>query len=371
MIIKSLQLNNYRNYNNLIINFSKSTNLIYGDNAQGKTNILEAIYMAATAKSHRTNKDRDVVSFGKDESHIKLILEKHDFEYRIDIHLKKNKAKGIAVNSLPIKKISELYGILNVVFFSPEDLGIIKQGPSQRRRFIDMELCQLSKIYVDNLIAYNRVLAQRNKLLKEISYNQDLVETLDVWDEQLIRYGSEIINYRYKFIKDLADIMGDIHLSLTDNVEKIVISYDKSVDIDNFRKNLRKYRDKDIRQKQTNIGPHRDDIGFFLKNTNNMDLRVFGSQGQQRTAALSLKLAEIEIVKLKTKDYPVLLLDDVLSELDCHRQNRLLKYIEHLQTIITCTGVEDVINKSIDIDKIMQVSKARVYQCQSNQNKGE
>ena len=364
MIIKSLELKNYRNYKDLYLNLDKGTSLLYGDNAQGKTNILEAIYMSATAKSHRGSKDKEVINFDEEEAHIKIYIEKREVNHRIDIHLRKNHAKGIAIDGIPIRKINDLFGMLNVVFFSPEDLNIIKRGPADRRRFIDMELCQLSKIYVDNLINYNKILAQRNKLLKDISFNVDkkeLLQSLDIWDIQLIHYGSEVIKYRKDFIAKLNIYIKDIHSSITGEKESLYINYDLNIDIDQYEKAVLKTRDNDIKYKMTSVGPHRDDISFFIKNSGkDIDLKFYGSQGQQRTAALSLKLAEIELVKKSINDYPILLLDDVFSELDVSRQKRLIKSIKHLQTIITSTGIDDLLNKNFSIDNIMQVKEAQV-----------
>ena len=193
MIIESIELKNYRNYGELHMDFSPGTNILYGDNAQGKTNVLEAVYVCSTTKSHRGSKDKEMIRFNQEESHIKMCVRKMDVPYRIDMHLKKNKPKGIAINGIPIRKASELFGIVNVVFFSPEDLNIIKNGPDQRRRFMDLELCQLNKLYVRALVQYNRVLLQRNKLLKELNFHPEYQETLDVWDMQLIQYGKELI----------------------------------------------------------------------------------------------------------------------------------------------------------------------------------
>ena len=188
MIIESIELKNYRNYIELHMDFSPGTNILYGDNAQGKTNILEAVYVCSTTKSHRGSKDREMIHFEEDESHIKLKVIKSDVPYRIDMHLKKNKPRGIAINGIPIRRASELFGIVNVVFFSPEDLNIIKNGPSERRRFLDLELCQLNKLYVHNLVQYNKVLLQRNKLLKELYFRPEYEETLDIWDLQLVQW---------------------------------------------------------------------------------------------------------------------------------------------------------------------------------------
>lgn len=357
MKINSINLQNFRNYNILNINFDGETNIIYGDNAQGKTNILEAIYVSATTKSHRGNKDKEMISFDKDESHIKSFVEKKDVIYRIDMHLKKNKSKGIAINGIPIKKASELFGIVNIVVFSPEDLTIIKDGPAARRRFIDMELSQIDKIYLSDLSNYNRILAQRNKLLKDLYLKQDAIDTLDIWDMQLVQYGSKLITGRDTFIKNLNKIIGEIHSNLSGGKEQLVIKYEPDVCKDDFVKQIAENRERDIRTKMTNIGPHKDDISFFI---NGNDVRKFGSQGQQRTSALSLKLSEIELVKSVIHDSPILLLDDVLSELDSNRQNFLLNSIKDIQTIITCTGLDEFVNNRFTVNKIYKVTEGHV-----------
>ena len=341
------------------MDFSPGTNIIYGDNAHGKTNILESLYVCSTTKSHRGSKDREMIRFHEEESHIKLNVRKSDMPYRIDMHMKKNKAKGIAINGIPIKKASELFGIINMVFFSPEDLNIIKNGPSERRRFIDMELCQLNKLYVHSLIQYNKVLLQRNKLLKELNFRPEYKETLDIWDMQLYDYGKEIIRFRKEFTERINEIVKDIHYGLSGEKERLILAYEPNVDIRNFSQRISLNRDMDLRLKTTTTGPHRDDISFMV---DGIDIRKFGSQGQQRTAALSLKLAEIELVKQIVKDYPILLLDDVLSELDGGRQEHLLSGIRHIQTMITCTGLEDFVNHRFPIDRVYKVVSGTVIQ---------
>lgn len=357
MIIESLDLKNFRNYENLSIEFDSNTNIFYGDNAQGKTNILEAIYIAATTKSHRIAKDKEVIEFGNNEAHIKLVVDKCGLKYRIDMHIKKDKAKGIAVNGVPIKKASELLGIMNVVFFSPEDLDIIKEGPVLRRRFIDMELCQLNKSYLFNLTNYNKVLNQRNKLLKELWFDEKNKDTLSVWNYQLVKYGTEVIRQREIFINELNSIIYNIHKSLSGDKEELSVKYEPSVSADSFEKTIMTSLDKDIKFKSTSYGPHRDDINFLL---NGIDVRKYGSQGQKRTVALSLKLSEIEFVKNTINDKPILLLDDVLSELDSTRQNLLLNSIDDVQTIITCTGIDEFVNNRFNINKIFKVVKGTV-----------
>ncbi len=357
MMIESIELENYRNYGQLHMDFSPGTNLLYGDNAQGKTNILEAVYVCCTTKSHRGSKDREIIQFEKEESHIKLNVRKKDVPYRIDMHLKKNKTKGVAINGIPIRRASELFGIINVVFFSPEDLNIIKNGPAERRRFVDMELCQLNRLYVHALIQYNKVIMQRNKLLKELIFHPDYESTLDVWDMQLVQYGSQVISCRRGFIRELNDMIGGIHGKLTGGKEKLTVSYEPNTEAEELEAALKRSREMDVKLKTTTVGPHRDDLSFIV---NGIDIRRFGSQGQQRTAALSLKLAEIELVKYIVKDYPVLLLDDVLSELDGSRQEHLLEGIENIQTMITCTGLEDFLSRRFRIDKIYRVVEGTV-----------
>lgn len=358
MIVKSIDLKNFRNYEIEHIDFDNRTNIFYGDNAQGKTNILEAIFLSGTTKSHKGSKDFEMISFEKEEAHIKTIISKKNIDYRIDMHIKKNKAKGIAINGVPVKKALDLYGVVNIIFFSPEDLNIIKNGPSGRRKFMDMELCQLNKVYANNLINYNKALDHRNRLLKEINFNPSLKDTLDIWDSQIVRFGNEIINRRKEFIDKLNYIISPIHSKLSGGKEELTISYEPSVEEDNFEDNLAYYRERDIKMKVTEVGPHRDDVIFMI---NGIDIRKYGSQGQQRTTALSLKLAEIELVKEITGDTPILLLDDVLSELDGNRQNYLLNSINNVQTIITCTGLDDFINNRFSINSIFKVVNGKVF----------
>lgn len=355
--IKQLKLKNYRNYDLLELDFDPSTNILYGDNAQGKTNILESIYMCGTTKSHRGTKDRDMIRFGQEEAHIEAVIDKKGVPFEIDIHLKNNSPKGVAINKMPIRRAIELFGIVNIVLFSPEDLNIIKNGPSERRKFIDLELSQLDKVYLSDLSNYNRIVNQRNKLLKDVYDRKDLIETLDIWDLQLVNYGKKIIDRRNQFIVELNEIVAKVHEQLTGGKEHLQIYYEPSASSVDFEINLKKNREKDIKMKSTSVGPHRDDICFMA---DGLDIRKFGSQGQQRTAALSLKLSEIEIVKKVINDTPILLLDDVLSELDKHRQNYLLDSISDIQTLITCTGLDDFVNNRFHINKIMHVDNGKV-----------
>ena len=358
MYIESLELKNYRNYQDLQLDFDKGTNIFYGDNAQGKTNILESVYLCGTTKSHRGSKDKEIIRFGEEESHIRMMIRKDELSYKIDMHLRKNKAKGVAINGLPIKKARELFGIVNLVFFSPEDLNIIKNGPGERRRFMDLELCQLDQIYLTDLAGYNHIVNQRNRLLKDLYMNPSLRETLDIWDMQMLQYGTKIIKKRKEFVRDLNQVIQDIHHNLTGGIEHLEVVYEPSTEAEDFENVLKKNRERDIRMKMTSAGPHRDDLSFVV---NGIDIRKYGSQGQQRTAALSLKLSEIYLVKEKIKDTPILLLDDVLSELDNNRQTYLLDCIHDIQTLITCTGLDDFVSNQFHLNKVFRVIKGEVY----------
>ncbi len=300
-------------------------------------------------RSHRPSRDYELIRFGYEESHIRTRLLKRQQPYTIDIHLKKNASKGIAINGVPIRKLSGLFGVVNVVCFSPEDLDIINDGPSARRRFINMEMCQLGSLYVSALISYNEALVQKNNLLKGIDCHPDWMDTLDIWDMQLARYADELIGYRRAYIDELSSVVKDIHSDLTGGREDIKLLYEPN--------SIRNMRQEELRRRTTLSGPHRDDLGIYA---GDIDLRRYGSQGQKRTAALSMKLAELELVRKKTGDQPVLLLDDVLSELDRGRQERLIEAIRDTQTIITCTGTEEYINGGLKADRIYRVTEGTV-----------
>ena len=352
MYISSLELADFRNIVSLHMEFSQGTNILYGENAQGKTNILESLYMISTTKSHRGVRDRDMIRFGVEESHIRSLIMKGGIDYRVDMHLRKNKSKGIAINGQRIRKASELIGLLHIVFFSPEDLGIVKNGPAERRRFMDMELCQLDASYLHNLNQYNKTVENRNRLLRDMYQFPDLQDTLSIWDDQLINDGRQIIESRRGFISDLNEIVGDIHSKLSGNREHLTILYEPNTEADEFEEKLRRSRERDIHMKSTSVGPHRDDFSFMDRDT---DLRRYGSQGQQRTCALSLKLSEIDLVKKVIGHRPVLMMDDVLSELDSGRQNYLLSTIGGIQTFITCTGLDEFVNNRFKIDQVFRI----------------
>ena len=367
MRVQTLAVADFRNYVLQELSFHDGINLFYGDNAQGKTNLLEALYLCMTNKSYRGSKDRDMIRFGAEEAHLRLEAVKNEVPYRIDMHLKKNRKKGIAINSSPIRTAGELIGLLNVVFFSPEDLSVIKNGPAERRRFMDMELCQLDKVYLHYLNDYNKCLLQRNALLKDFENRKKNEDLLTVWDRQLSEQGKKVIQIRDRFVRDIAPAARGIHERLTGGKESLELFFEPNVRPEQFDEMLAFNRDREWRQGTTLFGPHRDDIRFVVSKAGEKgtDIRQFGSQGQQRTAALSLKLAEIEIVREKVKDVPVLLLDDVLSELDKSRQNFLLESIHDIQTFITCTGLDDFIKSNFRLDRVFQVENGCARQIDS------
>ena len=353
MIAEKLELTNFRNYKELSLELSENVNILYGNNAQGKTNVLEAIYLCSTTKSHKGSKDKDMVKIGEDEAHLRMYIKKNDFNHKIDMQLRHMGKKSVAIDGISIKRASELYGLTNVVLLSPEDLSMIKNGPAERRRFMDVELCQLNRLYLQYLSKYNKLIDQRNDLLKQISFRPDLKETLEIWDEQLVQCGSFIISERKKFTEDINELVKDIHGNISGGTEKLTVSYEPCTLAEDFKKKLIEGRERDLYTKTTGTGPHRDDISFF---TGDQNIRLFGSQGQQRTVALSLKLAEIELVKRKIGENPILLLDDVLSELDRTRQQALLNFIDGIQTLITCTGLEEFVGYRSGMNTLYKVT---------------
>lgn len=342
MKIKSLELTNFRNYKNQKINLAENLNVIIGNNAQGKTNLLEAIFICAIGRSPRTTKDKDLINWSSQFAKISIDIDKKIGNKKIDIFLFHHQNKAIKIDKIGIKKIGQLMGNLNAIYFSPDELKLIKDSPDERRRFMDIDLCQFDKNYFYTLHEYNQILQQRNKLLK----SQDikvLKDTIPIWNEQLARNGAKLILSRLNLIERLKVHAYNIHKNLTSDKEELKLTYQGYVaDDENSLKLLllKKYEeniDKDIKLGYTTVGPHRDDIKI---EANNIDLRSFGSQGQQRTASLTLKLAELEVFNDNLGEYPILLLDDVLSELDASRQNKLLAYVKNIQTLVTCTDFD-------------------------------
>lgn len=347
MLVKKVTLQNYRNYDNLSISLHPGLNIFFGDNAQGKTNFIESIYLCGTGRSHRTFKEKELISWNTENGHVKADLERRGMDTSIEIDLFSGKSKTVKVGGAKISKLSELLGCLNVVVFSPEDLKLVKEGPIFRRRFLDIEISQVKPGYYYNIHQYNKALLQRNNLLKSIRYDRSLMNTIDVWDEQLSKYGSYIVRYRSEFIEKIAILAKLVHRKITDGKEELCISYSSQFREFKNREDIEKCiynklgssRSADILRCTTSAGPHRDDINFFI---DNIDVKTYGSQGQQRTSALSCKLAELEFMKGESGEYPVLLLDDVLSELDVKRQKFLLENLKNIQTVLTCTSISDI-----------------------------
>lgn len=333
---------------NLSLKLNKKVNIFIGKNAQGKTNLLESIYMCSSGKSFRTNTDKDVINFKKNQSYIGVSVLGNHLDKLIEIKIEKNKPKRIKINKVELEKNRDLYGGLNVVVFSPDDLRIIKDGPSKRRNFIDSEISQIKPVYSYNLNRYNKILFQRNNLLKNMKVEGKNKHLIDIFNMQMVKSGSKIIAERFKFIEKLSLSSKKVHKDITHGVEELSLKYRSNVaenvqDIPyiekKFMEKLEKNIKNDIMRGTTKIGLHRDDIDIFI---NNIDSKTFASQGQQRTAVLSMKLAEVDIIKEEKQSYPILLLDDVLSELDKDRRKFLIHTFRDLQIIITSTDVVDL-----------------------------
>jgi DNA replication and repair protein RecF len=339
MRLHRLKLKNYRNYEELNIEFDSKIHFFIGDNAQGKTNLLESIYMLALTKSHRTNKDRELIYWGKEFAsiHCDLTLFNRDTQLEVNIF---PHGKKVLINRIDQRKISNYLGKLKVVLFAPEDLQLIKGSPNQRRKFMDRALGQIRPKYINQLSQYQKVLLQRNQLLKDSFKNSSLRNTIDIWDCQLLEYGSSVIDIRQQFIQEIGKLAQRIHFEITEGIEQLNLYYDANCLVTNFREKIEKSRERDFQTGTTNVGPHRDELQFTI---NDIDAKIFGSQGQQRTVALSLKLAELEYMKMQIGDMPILLLDDVLSELDIRRQKQLLDSInDSVQTFVTTTDVSGI-----------------------------
>jgi len=341
MQIELLKLKYYRNLKDTELELSPGVNIFLGDNAQGKTNLLEAVYLCASGRSRRAKSDKEMISFGREEAFIQTIAQKNGFHTKVDIHLRHNRTKGAAIDGIPIRAVSELFGNFICVLFAPEDLQLVKSGPGERRRFIDMELCQISKPYVYHLQTYHKVLKQRNNLLRTLRKNQtmQLLDSLEAWDSQLVEHGEKLHNMRSSYISLLGGAAAAIYTEIAAG-EEFYLKYKPDTQPEELKEALKRTLERDIAQGATSTGIHKDDISFTISGE---DARYYASQGQQRTAALCAKLAQARVVS-ETKGYPpVLLLDDVLSELDYSRQNQLIRYISNTQTILTCTGIEDAL----------------------------
>jgi DNA replication and repair protein RecF len=335
----------------------KGINIISGENAQGKTNILEAFYMCSKGKSHRVGiTDRDIISFGCKQAHIRTNIASSHTD-RIDIHLSTNAKKSISVNGISIQKLGDLFGIVNVVFFGPQDLHLIQSGPGERRRFMDIELCQINNIYYHYIKKYYKLLKQRNNLLKALQKSKKQLDMLDIYDIQLAESAVKLIEIRRDFTDKLNVFAPQLHSRISSGREQLRLEYKPDVEGEEFLSKLSKNHEKDIAYGSTSNGIHKDDIVFYL---NDINARNFASQGQQRSACLSTKLAEIELIKSEKGENPVLLLDDVLSELDKLRQHSLIEAMGDIQTIITCTGIEDSIKNISTKSKIFIIKNGKI-----------
>ena len=354
MKVSSLTLVNFRNYEKLKVEFSDKVNVFIGKNAQGKTNLLESIFYCCIGKSFKSIKDKDIIRWGAEEGYISLNLEKKYREVKIEVKFSKIKKKTILINSLPIKKIGDLIGEINVVFFSPSELKLVRESPEERRKFMDIDISQTNKRYFYLLSRYEKILQNRNKLLKTAESLSYVKETVDIWDRALVQTAHKIASEREKFILSIAPYTAMAQNYLSGGKEEVQLKYvcGCGVNLDekfeeNMAKLLRKNLEKDFKLGYTSIVVHRDDLDIFL---NGVEVKSFGSQGQQRTVALSLKLAELESMFAKTGEYPILLLDDVFSELDSERRERLLKFATRTQTFITCTDEKKISGKVFKIE---------------------
>lgn len=373
MKLTNLQLQNFRNYESVQLEFTDGVHVFIGENAQGKTNLMESIYALAMTKSHRTTNDKELIGWNKEFATIKGTVEKTATKTNLELQFSK-KGKIAKVNYLEQKRLSSYLGNLNVILFAPENLTLVKGSPQNRRKFVDMELGQMSSLYLYDLVEYNRVLKQRNTYLKQLAIKKKQPdEYLDVLSEMLSELASKIVFHRLNFMKQLEALAIPIHDQLSLGREKFSVSYQatipledgltpsqmKEIYIDQFKKNQTREAD----QATTLIGPHRDDLIFYL---NEIPVQTYGSQGQQRSTVLSLKLAEIELMKLSTGEYPLLLLDDVLSELDDDRQTHLIKAIENkVQTFITTTSLDGIKQQFINEPVVIPIEKGTILKTES------
>ena len=368
MKLTELNLHHFRNYDEDQVEFSPQINVLIGENAQGKTNLLESIYVLAMTRSHRTNNDRELIEFVKDAAQIKGTVQRELGSLKLELDIGKHGKKAKA-NHLEKARLSEYLGQLNVILFAPEDLALVKGAPTVRRRFIDMEFGQVSPKYLHDLTQYRDILKQRNRYLKQLQSHEAQDQLyLEVLSEQLAAVGGAIISQRVKFLSELEGYAQELHQSITQGRENLTFEYSSAVKdastltevelsealMDLYRQN----QSKEIFQGTTLYGPHRDDVRFLI---NHKNVQTYGSQGQQRTTALSVKLAEIDLMKNQTGEYPILLLDDVLSELDGARQTHLLKTIQDkVQTFLTTPGLSDVARNLIKEPRIFHIRDGQI-----------
>ena len=353
MYIEKIKLNNFRNYENLEINLNKNINIIYGDNAQGKTNILEAIFLSSLGKSFRTNKEKEMIKFNNEKLSVEIFYQKKDRDGKVKIEI--GNKKQISLNGIKIKKLSELLGNINIVIFTPDDINILKDGPAKRRRFLDMMIGQLRPNYVHNLNMYLKTIEQRNNYLRQIREENKPEEMLDIWDEKLAEYSDKIYIYRKEFIEKIIKKINEIHSKITDEKEIIKIEYlSNCSDRDEYLNLLKERRKLDTIKGFTTKGIHRDDFVIYI---NGKEVSIYGSQGQNRTVVLSLKLAELNVIYDEIGEYPIFLLDDFMSELDEKRRKNFLNNIQNTQVILTGTEKIDLTNLEY---KLFNVKKGNI-----------
>lgn len=372
MYIEHLFLENYRNYKQLDITFQNKVNVFLGENAQGKTNVMESIYVLAMAKSHRTSNDKDLIRWDEEYAKIEGRVNKRNGSIPMQLIIAK-KGKKAKCNHIEQKKLSQYVGNMNVVMFAPEDLHLVKGSPQLRRRFIDMEIGQISPLYLHDSATYQKILQQRNAYLKLLQSKSTTDETmLDILTEQFIDVAVKIIAKRFEFLALIESWAKPIHEGISRGQETLKIIYKPSLDVSEdqqlskmvevFEQKYRQSKKREIDRGVTLFGPHRDDLLFLV---NDRDVQIFGSQGQQRTTALSVKLAEIELIRSEVGEYPILLLDDVLSELDDYRQSHLLNTIQNkVQTFVTTTNIEGIDHQTLNEASIFQVKSGLIDKIQ-------
>ncbi|MDO4355937.1 MAG: DNA replication/repair protein RecF [Clostridia bacterium] len=347
MRIEQIELKNFRNYREADIRPCEGITIFLGDNAQGKTNILESVYLCCTGRSHRTSHDRELIRGGEEAAGVHIRCQRADGSHDVEIRLSQTERRTVKVAGQPVSRSGELMGHVTGVLFSPEDLRMVKDGPQERRRFIDMELSQLKPAYYYALQRYNRALKQRNLLLKQVFDHPGLSDTLLPWEEQLASAGAQIMAARRKFIAGLNGTAAETHAHVSGGREQLSVLYQPALMTEAGDEQLKDAllhayhvaRAQDLRRMTTTVGPHRDDVKLLV---NGLDVRTYGSQGQQRTTALSLKLSELEVMRDELGEWPVLMLDDVMSELDPERRRHLLSRLEGVQTLVTCTDRDDL-----------------------------
>lgn len=366
MVVKTLSLEHYRNIEQLQLEAEPEVNILIGENAQGKTNILESLFVLALTRSHRTHKDKELIGWERERAFIGAEISRKLGDIRLNLTIS-GQGKSARINGLEQKKLSHFVGTMNVVMFAPEDLEIVKGSPGYRRRFMDMEIAQVHPSYMHHLQQYQRIVAQKNNYFKKTPFTGKADLMLDVWNEQLAAEGVKIIRSRQHFITKLQRWAEEIHYGITGGQEKLAISYkpsfdcgeeDETVLFNQFMIKLSQAKEQEWRRGACLIGPHRDDLAFEV---NGKDAFAFGSQGQQRTVSLSLKLAELELIKSEVGEYPILLLDDVLSELDRNRQSQLIETFRgKVQTFITTTSVDSIESGSLRNARLFTVRAGRV-----------